>query len=86
MSTHDLEDMGCGTSSSTKDRKSEKGECQWEVGGARFLDRPRESEPASPSPLSRGSHSLLQPPRALVHKVPSLQLKAECWQNAGNYL
>lgn len=24
MSTHDLEDMGCGTSSSTKDRKSEK--------------------------------------------------------------
>lgn len=62
MSTHDLEDMGCGTSSSTKDRKSEKGECQWEVGGARFLEWPRESEPASPSPLSQGSHSLLQPP------------------------
>lgn len=86
MSTHDLEDMGCGTSSSTKDRKSEKGECQR---GCLSSWMKREPEWAgfafSPFP-GQGSHLLPQPPPALVHKAPSLELKVECWHHTGNYL
>lgn len=53
MSTHDLEDMGCGTSSSTKDRKSEKGECQRGCLSSWMNGEQSQSEPDSPSPLSR---------------------------------
>lgn len=83
MNTPNLEDMGCGTSSATKDKKSEKGEFQE---CACLPEWKGEGELGSSSAPFSITHMVLKLPREIFHQTSSLELKVKYWDNVGNYL